>query len=218
MPKVGMEPIRRHQLIQATMQAIDEAGLADTTIARIARTAGVSTGIISHYFGGKDGLLEATMRFILAELGATVSTRRRALGTSDAKAHLRAIVEANFDDTQVSRSVMKTWLAFWATSMHRDDLMRLQRVNDRRLYSNLCCQFRKHMPRRDAQEAARGLAALIDGLWLRGALAPEGLNAERAIHIAFDYIDEKLTASTANRGTRPTSATAHRHPSKESIS
>ena len=57
MPKVGMEPIRRQQLIKATMAAIDEVGLADATVARIARHAGVSAGIISHYFGGKDGLL-----------------------------------------------------------------------------------------------------------------------------------------------------------------
>ncbi|MCM5703062.1 transcriptional regulator BetI [Larsenimonas salina] len=196
MPKVGMEPIRRHQLINATMQAIDEAGLADTTIARVARTAGVSTGIISHYFGGKDGLLEATMRYVLSELGITISKRRAAIGTQDARAHLKAIVEANFDSTQISRCVMKTWLAFWATSMHREDLMRLQRVNDRRLYSNLCFQFQKHLSRDSAQEAARGLAALIDGLWLRGALAPEGLNTARAIHIAFDYIDERLLGST----------------------
>ena len=57
MPKLGMQPIRRRQLIQATLEAIDELGLADATIARIAKRAGVSTGIISHYFAGKDGLL-----------------------------------------------------------------------------------------------------------------------------------------------------------------
>src|SRR5690625_6795075 len=61
LPKIGMQPIRRQQLIQATMAAIDEVGLADATVLRIARHAGVSAGIISHYFGGKDGLLEATI-------------------------------------------------------------------------------------------------------------------------------------------------------------
>ncbi len=77
MPKVGMEPIRRQQLIKATMAAIDEVGLADATVMRIARHAGVSAGIISHYFGGKDGLLEATMRQILSDLGEAVAARRR---------------------------------------------------------------------------------------------------------------------------------------------
>jgi len=94
-PKVGMEPIRRQQLIQATMAAIDEVGLADATVMRIARHAGVSAGIISHYFGGKDGLLEATMRQILHDLGEAVATRRRQLENASPRAHLGAISGAN---------------------------------------------------------------------------------------------------------------------------
>lgn len=53
MPKVGMQPIRRRQLIDATLEAINEVGMHDATIAQIARRAGVSTGIISHYFKDK---------------------------------------------------------------------------------------------------------------------------------------------------------------------
>jgi len=191
-PKVGMEPIRRRQLIKATMQAIDDVGLADATVARIARQAGVSAGIISHYFGGKDGLLEATMRQILYDLGAAVATRRGRVPEDTPAAHLRAIIDGNFDRSQVSQSVMKTWLAFWASSMHKHDLQRLQRVNDRRLYSNLCSQFRRCLPRAEARRAARGLAAMIDGLWLRGALAPEGLDVDRARRLAYDYLEEQL--------------------------
>ncbi|WP_072821044.1 transcriptional regulator BetI [Modicisalibacter ilicicola] len=186
-----MEPIRRRQLVQATMQAIDEAGLANTTILRIANRANVSAGIISHYFGGKEGLLEATMRQVLGDLGQEVARRRAAAGGSP-RAQLRAIIDGNFDRNQVSRAVMKTWLAFWASSMHRGNLQRLQQVNDRRLYSNLCFQFRRCLPRDEARDAARGLAALIDGLWLRGALASETLDAERARRLAYDYLDGRL--------------------------
>ncbi|WP_457807838.1 transcriptional regulator BetI [Kushneria sp. EE4] len=192
MPKVGMEPIRRQQLIEATMATIDEAGLADSTIMQISRRAGVSAGIISHYFGGKDGLLEATMRHILGDLGASVARRRQALNSNEARAHLYAIVEGNFDRSQVSQAVMKTWLAFWTTSMHRPNLQRLQRVNDRRLYSNITHQFRKHLPLTQARRAARGLAALIDGLWLRGALASEEFDTSSAVLLACRYIDEQL--------------------------
>ncbi|MFC0268257.1 transcriptional regulator BetI [Kushneria aurantia] len=192
MPKIGMEPIRRKQLIEATMASINEVGLADSTIIQISRRAGVSAGIISHYFGGKDGLLEATMRHILEDLGMSVANRRSALKKHDARSHLYAIVEGNFDRSQVSAEVMKTWLAFWTSSMHRDDLHRLQRVNDRRLYSNLCFQFRKQLPVERARDAARGLAALIDGLWLRGALMPQSFDITRAVALARRYVDEQL--------------------------
>jgi TetR/AcrR family transcriptional regulator, transcriptional repressor of bet genes len=196
MPKVGMEPIRRQQLISATMAAIDEVGLADATVARIARHAGVSAGIISHYFGGKDGLLEATMRQILNDLGGAVAARRRTLADSGPRAHLQAIIEGNFDRSQVTGPVAKTWLAFWASSMHQPALQRLQRVNDRRLHSNLCAQFRRLMPRAEARQAAHALAAMIDGLWLRGALSPEGLDADAARRVALATLDHLLVAAT----------------------
>ncbi len=59
MPKVGMQPIRRQQLIEATLQAVDQVGMGDASIALIARLAGVSNGIISHYFQDKNGLIAA---------------------------------------------------------------------------------------------------------------------------------------------------------------
>lgn len=187
-----MEPIRRRQLINATMAAINQVGLADATVVRIARHAGVSAGIISHYFGGKDGLLEATMRQILHDLGTAVSERRRALADTSPRAHLAAIIDGNFDSSQINVSAARTWLAFWASSVHKPELQRLQYVNDRRLYANLCHQFRRLMPRDEARDCARSMAAMIDGLWLRGALSPEGLDAARARRLATEYLNRLL--------------------------
>ena len=192
MPKVGMQPIRRSQLIHATLEAVDQVGMGDASIALIARLAGVSNGIISHYFQDKNGLLEATMRHLLSALSKAVRERRAALYDDSPRAHLRAIVEGNFDDSQVNGPAMKTWLAFWATSMHQPALRRLQRVNDHRLSSNLCYQFRRQLSADDARAAARGLAALIDGLWLRGALTGDAFDTDEALNIAYDYLDQQL--------------------------
>ena len=61
MPKVGVKSLRKLQLIDATLASIGEHGLQSTTIITISRIAGLSSGIISHYFGGKQGLIEATI-------------------------------------------------------------------------------------------------------------------------------------------------------------
>jgi len=58
MPKVGMPAIRKPQLVDATMQAINAVGLQKASVVMISSYAGVSPAIINHYFGGKDGLLE----------------------------------------------------------------------------------------------------------------------------------------------------------------
>lgn len=203
MPKVGMQPIRRQQLIDATLMAVDQVGMGDASIALIARLAGVSNGIISHYFRDKNGLIAATMRHILSMLNEGVAQRRRALTDDSPRAHLKVIIEGNFDASQVNGPAMKTWLAFWASSMHQPTLHRLQRVNDHRLYSNLCCQFRRVLPLDQARVAARGLAALIDGLWLRGALSGDSFDTDQAVRIAYQYMDLQLATQQDSGHTTP---------------
>src|SRR5919205_1009609 len=62
MPKLGMEGLRRRQLIEATIASIHEVGLAESSLSRISARAGVSTGIVHHYFQDKAELLESTLR------------------------------------------------------------------------------------------------------------------------------------------------------------
>ncbi len=191
MPKKGVEPVRREQLIRATFQTIDEIGMADATVATIARKAGLSSGIVAHYFGDKDGLLNAAMRQILRELKAAVA-RYRDAASGDARSQLRAIVDGNFDDSQTNGTAMRVWLTFWAASMHQPELARLQRANDQRLFSNLCHQFNRQLPHAQARLSARGLAAMIDGLWLRGSLVGGPFDTAAARALAYAYIDFQL--------------------------
>ncbi|VFS38687.1 HTH-type transcriptional regulator BetI [Enterobacter cancerogenus] len=129
MPKLGMQPIRRRQLIDATLEAINEVGMHDATVAQIARRAGYPRGSSATTSKTKNGLLEATMRDITGQLRDAVLNRLHALPHGSAEQRLQAIVSGNFDETQVSSAAMKAWLAFWASSMHQPMLYRLQQVS-----------------------------------------------------------------------------------------
>lgn len=190
MPKVGMEPVRRAQLIEATCESIFQYGLADTTISKISRLAGVSTGIISHYFGGKNELVEATMRQILIDLANAVSTRVQQVVTPRQK--ILAIIEGNFSHQQTSVRFVTSWLAFWSQAMHVPSLAKLQNINESRLQSNLVYWYRHLLPPEESRIAAEGMAALIDGLWLRGAFEQQGFDSQRAKAIALDYLNRQL--------------------------
>ncbi|KMY86021.1 HTH-type transcriptional regulator BetI [Candidatus Paraburkholderia calva] len=190
MPKLGMREVRLAQLIDVTLLTIDQVGLGAATLASVTQRASTSTGIVSHYFGDKDGLLEATMRHVLRDLWLAIARRRKA-AKPDPRSKLRAVVMANFDVEQVNGPVMKTWLAFWSESMHKAELRCLQHVNTRRLFSNLCANFSRELTKPAARRAASGLAALIDGLWLRGALSGEP-DTKAAPKSAYDYIDLML--------------------------
>ncbi|MDO6683870.1 MULTISPECIES: transcriptional regulator BetI [unclassified Agarivorans] len=192
MPKVGMPEIRRPQLVEATMAVIDEVGLSGASVTLISKKAGVSSGIIHHYFGGKHGLLEETMRTVLRRLSATSIAHLQAADPNNVTARVMAIVAANFDGYQVESKVVKTWLAFWAQAMHDSDLHRLQRVNERRLLSHLRYELKQALPTEQALFVAQGIAALIDGIWLRGALNPDGISPENAQKIISDYLEKQL--------------------------
>ncbi|GDY25093.1 MULTISPECIES: transcriptional regulator BetI [unclassified Agarivorans] len=192
MPKVGMPEIRRPQLVEATMAVIDEVGLSGASVTLISKKAGVSSGIIHHYFGGKHGLLEETMRTVLRRLSATSIAHLQAADPNNVTARVMAIVAANFDGYQVESKVVKTWLAFWAQAMHDSDLHRLQRVNERRLLSHLRYELKQALPAEQALFVAQGIAALIDGIWLRGALNPDGISPENAQKIISDYLEKQL--------------------------
>lgn len=191
MPKVGMQPIRRQQLIDATLAAVNELGFAETSISQIAHRAGVSTGIISHYFGGKNGLIEATMRYLLQQLGKTVAEMQTQVDATPEQ-RLLAIVRGNFAAPQTNKAAMKVWLAFWASSLHQPDLHRLQQVNHYRLHSNLKHEFMKVLSKSEAEKAAQGLAALIDGFWLRGALISGEIDPEMPIELCNQFIQQQF--------------------------
>lgn len=182
---------RKELLINAAFETIGDVGLAGITLSHVAKEAGMSTGIVSHYFGDKEGLLNATMRKILRDLRDGIA-ESKANAPTDVRAQLFAVIDANFHPSQTSANSMRAWLDFWAASMHNSELRRLQRLNDRRLYSNICCQFRQVMSPERARKSARGLAALIDGLWLRGSLTGKDFDVAQASLIARDYVDEKL--------------------------
>ncbi|WP_394193556.1 transcriptional regulator BetI [Pseudoalteromonas atlantica] len=191
MPKVGMEPVRRQQLIDATIESVAELGLQGTTINSISKKAGLSSGIISHYFGGKQGLIEATVRYLLSNLKRELIDRVTATTTPEQR--LMFIVEANFARLQLQSDTTKTWLSFWAQSMHDAQLHRLQNVNSRRLFSNLMSSFKLLMSKADAKLAAELCAAMIDGLWLRAVLSKSDEDQfEHCERLAKGYVNSLI--------------------------
>ncbi|MEH0759423.1 transcriptional regulator BetI [Vibrio sp. 16] len=193
MPKVGMPEIRKPQLVQATMAVIDRVGLHAASISLISKEAGVSTGIINHYFGGKHGLLEETMRAILRQLSSTITSQLKEIPKEAHLERINAIIDGNFVGFQAENKVAKTWLAFWSHSMHDPQLKRLQSVNEKRLLSHLKLELKGLFDPKQAELIAFGIASLIDGIWLRGTLNPSGIDATKARFIINDYLDKQLT-------------------------
>ncbi|AOA58713.1 transcriptional regulator BetI [Acinetobacter larvae] len=189
--RVKPEHIRREEIMQAAFQVVHDQGLTNMTIAKIAKQAGLSTGIVSHYFGDKQGLINACMLEMLNILRQKTEQYKAEYADTPVE-QIKAIIDSNFDVTQVNKISMRLWLDFWSASMHMPELHRLQRINDQRLKSNLRHHLLQLVSAEQAERGAFGLAALIDGLWLRGSLigsAVEKFDIEQARDVAYHYLD-----------------------------
>jgi TetR/AcrR family transcriptional repressor of bet genes len=193
MPKVGMEPLRRKALIDAAIIAIGERGSLDVTMSDIASRAGVSSALAHHYFGAKDDLLRATMRHLLAELGRDTVIALRQAGSPLER--VVAVIRVNISDAQFSPATVAAWLAFYVEAQRSAPMRRLLRVYARRLHSNLMSGLLPLLARPDAARVAEGIAALIDGLYIRRALKGGEPDAASAVALVEDYLETKLSAA-----------------------
>ena len=185
-----MEEIRRRQLIEATIASIHDVGFSEASVSRIAATAGVSAGIVHHYFEDKGELLEATMRQLAVNLSNSVVRRQRAAKTP---AHrLMAVVDGNLGPELFRAEAVSAWLAFWSQVPTNPRLARIQTVIIRRLHSNLVHALRPFLREPEVQHVAQDLACLIDGMWLRAALHPSGPDGADARRAAIGFITHRL--------------------------
>ncbi len=195
MPKLGVEPVRRRALIDATISAISERGTLDVTMSDIAGRAGVSSALAHHYFGAKDELLQATMRQLLADLGReSVEALSR---TRTPRERISAVIQVNFSAEQFREEIIHSWLAFYVEAQKSAALRRLLRVYARRLHSNLMSGLVPLLPRKEADRMAEAIAAMIDGLYIRRALKDGLPNPVSAAALVEDFVETKL-ARVAN--------------------
>lgn len=160
-----MEPIRREALVKATIAEIGAAGSLDVTVSQIARRAGMSSALAHHYFGGKEQIFIAAMRRILADFGAEV---RAGMAQAGPGQRAEAIIRACFAPSCFTPEVISAWMTFYVLAQTQPEALRLWRIYQARIRSNLTHALRGRA--HDAGEVAATLAALIDGLYIRAAL------------------------------------------------
>jgi TetR/AcrR family transcriptional repressor of bet genes len=195
MPKTGVTTGRRQSLIDAAILTIGEQGSLDVSVREIATRAGMSTALAFHYFGGKDGLINETMRHLLREFAQEV--RSGLAGAQTPQGRIAAIISASFSPSQFERTTIAAWLVFYLHAYSSPPAARLLQVYTRRLQSNLLDALFGLMDRRTALATAEGLAAMIDGFYVRHALRPQGPDASAAIAACMDYLDNRLARGGA---------------------
>ena len=190
-PRDEAEEVRRVQLVEVTIDSLAEVGYVGTTLAEIARRAGVSPGLVAHYFDDKDGLLEAAFRTLARTLAVRVRARLALARTP--RGRVQAVIDTNLAPEEFDKRTGTAWLAFWGQVLHVRGLKRVQTAYQRRMLSNLRNDLRRMISGEDARSLAAMIAAMIDGVWLRAALSEwQEADSESARALLTAFVEGRL--------------------------
>jgi len=120
MPKIVDHAKRRDEIALVACQVVASHGFEQTTVARIARAAGYTTGMVAHYYDSKQDIILAALRLILKRIEERL-TRERDAGEANL---LSVLSEALPVDAQ-RFTECAFWLAFWGQVSADPKLKRL---------------------------------------------------------------------------------------------
>ena len=170
---------RRADLIEATAAVLAEHGLAGTNVRAICAKAGVSPGLLRHYFDGIDDLVAATYQATSDRMDA-IFAAAVADAEADPRARLTAYLTASFRPPVTDPELLGAWTAFWALA-RSDARMAEIHAESYAGYRARLGELLTACGARDAERLAIMLTAMVDGLWLELSLDAGSFGAEAAV-------------------------------------
>ena len=162
-------PVRRQQLIDATIAVLARKGYSALTVADVAKTAGLSVGIINFHFESKEKLLAACLTHLAEEYYRNWHGALAVPGASVAE-KLQLIVLGDFNDKIFTLDKLAAWIAFWGETQGRPIYVEICSAYDEertKAVSGLCEKIIKDGGYKLVPSTVmRALEGLGDGLWL----------------------------------------------------
>ena len=187
--RAANKALRRRQIIGATIDSIGRHGFAETTIATVAKRAGLSQGVLIFHFKTKDALLVEALTYLGEEYRAAWRDALDAAG-AEPIAGILALVEADFDPRICSRKKLAVWHAFFGEAKSRPTYLRICGAwDDERteVMHRLCAGALAEEAAGpwDAESAATAIDRLSDGLWLQLLMSGPPIGRAQALRTLY---------------------------------
>ncbi len=182
----------RQKLITATINSIAKRGFAETTLARISESAGLSRGIVNFHFRTKDALFLEALKFLSREYQQNRARAFDEAGPTPAE-KLEAVLMVEFEPPISNRNHIATWFAFYGEAKSRPTYMKACTEMDQAAFDSLIELCRMVIeeggyPNLEAIKVAEGLSAMGDGLWLDILISPQDSNPESSRQTISTYL------------------------------
>lgn len=160
--------------MDATLRCLAERGVEKTSIRHICEAAGVSVGLVNHYYSSKDALIADVYARLADSLLAALNEEVERIG-GGARERLSAFFRASFSPVVLDPDLLRAWLSFWSMT-RRSRLIADVHARTYGDYLTVLEGMLQDLAREadisgfDARLAAIGLSGLLDGLWVEWCL------------------------------------------------
>ncbi|WP_052809515.1 TetR/AcrR family transcriptional regulator [Streptomonospora alba] len=209
MPKVVDHDLRRRQVAQAMWEAIRKYGIEGASIRKVAAEAGISVGLVQHYFSTREQLEHFAMEHMIFSAQQRMAERVDTVGPpATSRSLLRQVLgDLTVPADEQRLAEYQVLLAFSLRSLQRPDIAAGLRTSDAELRRFVTEEIRgakergEVRPAVDPETETTLLLCFADGCGQRvllGHLAPDDASA------ALDRVlDRIFTAPDDGAGTAP---------------
>lgn len=195
-------------ITDAAIGVINRTGLDGARLRDVARAANVTTGAVTHYFDGKDAVLEATLEEVVRRTLKRMTAATGPGATESPERFIQSVCGYLPLDAE-SRGEWRVWLAFWGRAISDERLGRVHQGYYRGITHRLITPLRALAPegrkpsRKRALACADGLIAALDGVGTRATLEPDLWPPDRQKETLTGLLLPLLTAFTNGTDTPP---------------
>jgi TetR/AcrR family transcriptional repressor of bet genes len=115
-----MGPIRREQICRAAATVIAREGFAGSTMRMVAEEAGVSTGMLNHYFANRQDLLTQALVFVSERAQARM--REAIEGIPAGRERMVALLDSALAEGQEVSETWRVWINAYGEAVRLADL------------------------------------------------------------------------------------------------
>jgi TetR/AcrR family fatty acid metabolism transcriptional regulator len=186
MSKADVAAERKNQIVRATVECITKYGYHNFSMQDVARTAGVSKGIIHYYFLNKDELMMSVLSKVAGDIERVLAQDMAAIQSPHEK--LGVFIDVCFDIVRSTKEYYQVNIDFWTQINQKEQVKSViseHYKKFRKTAEAVIEQGQQSGEFRDvnAKEYAAYIIAIIDGISLQWLFSPE----------EFDY--ESITTS-----------------------
>lgn len=183
---------RRKQLVEAAIDSIVELGMSATTLATVAKAAGLSQGVAVFYFKTKENLLVETLKHHYDEYDSVWSRAIEQAGP-DPIDRLVELVFADLDPDLCSDRNLALWNSYWGEVAARPRFAEICDRHDKARYDalvDLCNEVEHLIPGNiwTPISVADALDSMTDGMWIRFHITPDAMDRRQGLRILAKFM------------------------------